>query len=108
MGRFFGRQARWCVSFKSDISVSKSNVVTVHETIVYDPEDNTHHGIYRWVPAQFSGPEGRYYTTINNGVAIDENGNPVPDIKVHKDKGHFTLNDLKTVEFPELLQECLK
>ncbi len=24
------------------------------------------------------------------------------------DKGHFCYDDLKTVEFPELLQECLR
>ncbi len=63
-------------SFHSDISISQSNVVTVRETVVYDPQDSSHHGIYRFVPATFKDAGGNnYYTRVTFESVTDELGN---------------------------------
>ena len=53
-----------------------------------------------------------YSTDDNNDIleAVEKIKSSVDNIKITKfdSKGHFTFNDMKTVEFPELLEEILR
>jgi hypothetical protein len=66
-------------SWHDDVSVAQSGAVTVRETIVYDPQDGTHHGIVRDVPAVFGDADGHsYYTTLDLKSVTDEHGASYP------------------------------
>jgi len=62
-------------SFHSDVTVGHSGLVSVQETITYDPGDDSHHGIYRYIPAQFRDVQGRtYYTSLKLKSVTDSSG----------------------------------
>ena len=66
-------------SFDSVVTVSADNAIKVVETIAYDPEGESHHGIFRYVPTQFSDGAGNtYYTKIKFDSVTDEAGQSYP------------------------------
>jgi uncharacterized membrane protein YgcG len=52
-------------NWHDDINVDRDGTVTVTETIIYDPENDSHHGIERIIPASFSGDGHTYYTHLS-------------------------------------------
>ncbi len=79
-------------SFQSQVVVSRANVVDVTETILYDPQDGSHHGIYRFVPAQFSDAAGHtYYTKIIFLSVTDAHGKPINIAEQSNDRHQLYL-----------------
>ncbi len=98
-------QADIVTNFHSDVKVSRDNVVTVKETISYDPQDQSHHGIYRFVPAQFKDKDGhRYYTQIKLISVVNENGqnHPLAESRVNNRQLYLKIGDAEhTITGPQ-------
>jgi uncharacterized protein (TIGR04222 family) len=93
-------QADVVKSFHSDVTIGRDNTASVKETVVYDPQDGTHHGIYRFVPAQFADSSGhKYYTRIKYISVTDANGNayPIAEEYSNLDQLYLKIGDKDTL-----------
>lgn len=64
--------------FDSQIYISKLNVAEINETIVYDFGSAQRHGIYRYVPTEYTDEQGgRYYLNFELSSATDGSGGKV-------------------------------
>jgi hypothetical protein len=85
-------QAETVRSWHDDITVAPSGTVTVKETIVYDPEDGSHHGIIREVPAKFSDNSKRkYYTRLELISVTNDLGQKYPIAEQRTNRSHLYL-----------------
>jgi uncharacterized protein (TIGR04222 family) len=89
-------KAETVTSWHDDITVDRSGTVTVKETIVYDPQDGTHHGIIREVPAQFTNSSAQtYYTRLELVSVTDDKGrkHPIAEKVVNRSNLYLKIGD---------------
>lgn len=66
-------------TWDTTVKVQQSGAIAITERIVYDPEDNTHHGIIRDIPSNLVDAQGRHYYSVMDSVSVtDETGRKVP------------------------------
>jgi hypothetical protein len=66
------------MGFGSQVSVSRQNVVTIKETIIYDFNTESKHGIYRTIPTRYDASEGKHYQLNFKFNDATLNGSTVP------------------------------
>lgn len=61
-------------SFDSNVTIGQGGVATVTETITYDFGSGQRHGLFRYIPYQFSDDQGRHYESVVSPGQITKDG----------------------------------
>ncbi|MCL5435951.1 MAG: DUF2207 domain-containing protein [Patescibacteria group bacterium] len=64
--------------FNTRIQINRDSSLKITETIIYDYEGASRHGIYRDIPVSYDARGGRYALRISAVSVNDENGSAVP------------------------------
>ncbi|HEX7259676.1 MAG TPA: DUF2207 domain-containing protein [Candidatus Saccharimonadia bacterium] len=79
------------INFDSNIFIDKQNVADITETIQYDFGSDDRHGIYRYVPVDYTDDKNNtYHLALTYLETKDENGRKVQS-ENSKSNGNFTM-----------------
>lgn len=89
-GFSFARAADEIENFEVDININSDASISVKESIEYDFDTSTRHGIYRDIPYKYDARGGKYNLHISNISVTDHLGSPY-DFTVSNKEGYKSI-----------------
>jgi len=81
----YGAETGWMIrKFKSDITIQKDGLVAIQETITSDFGVLRKHGIYRYIPVEYSDADGKILTADIRVLSVTDGKHPIPYGTEHK------------------------